>query len=143
MAAQLADGVEAHLGDWVVRSVRDSITRVGCDGLDLDQPASIAATAAVAEVAVAVRTLLETDIDRQTSTPLTLLRSAVRFPTQVLLEHEVPAPVRPAFESDAFPDDLYGLTPANFGDVAPELHELGLQWSAAKAYIHLKRRATN
>jgi hypothetical protein len=40
-----------------------------------------------------------------------------------------------------FPDDLYDLTPASFADIDPALHEPGLVWGAAKAHVHLRRRA--
>ena len=38
------------------------------------------------------------------------------------------------------PEDVYDLAPASFADLAPELHELGISWGAAKAHVHLRRR---
>ncbi len=38
------------------------------------------------------------------------------------------------------PDDVYDLAPASFADLAPELHDLGISWGAAKAHVHLQRR---
>ena len=80
------------------------------------------------------------DIDEQRSTPLTLLRGAVRYPTEVLRR----AGVEPTGERDdvrvrLFPDDVYDLSPAAFADVDPRLTEPGLVWGAAKAYEHLRR----
>jgi hypothetical protein len=52
------------------------------------------------------------------------------------------APVpRDPFAVRAFPEDLYGLVPATFEDIAPELKDPGLEWGAAKAFVHLRRRA--
>ena len=92
------------------------------------------------EVGAAVRALLALDIDEQRSTPLSLLREAVRYPTEVLRR----AGVEPVGERDdvrvrLFPDDVYDLSPAAFADVDPRLTEPGLVWGAAKAYEHLRR----
>jgi len=32
------------------------------------------------------------------------------------------------------------LAPAAFEDVAPELRDPGIEWGAAKAFVHLRRR---
>jgi hypothetical protein len=47
---------------------------------------------------------------------------------------------RDEFSVRSFPDDAYDLSPASFADVDPALHEPGLAWGAAKAYVHLARR---
>ena len=87
-----------------------------------------------------IRTLLSMDLDEQATNPLALLRSAVRYPTEVLAAHGVPPVDRDEFAVRAFPDDVYDLSPASFGDVHPDLHEPGLVWGAAKAHVHLQRR---
>jgi hypothetical protein len=102
--------------------------------------AADAGRAARAEVVPALRALLALDIDEQRVNPLTLLRRAVRYPTEVLAEAGVAPVVRDAFDERAFPDDPYGLTPATFADIDPALHEPGLAWGAAKAHVHLVRR---
>lgn len=133
-ADALADAVEAALGPWVVASVARV---VGDDRLRAE--AEAAAGRAVAEVAPQVRALLATDIDEQAATPLSLLRTAVRHPTEVLRRAGVDPVERDAFAERAFPEDVYDLTPATFGDVAPELEGPGLEWGAAKAFVHLQR----
>lgn len=136
-AMALADAIEAHLADWVrgcvelripmvVGSVRDAVAE--------------AAAAAVAETAPAIRTLLATDIADQRANPLDLLRRAVVYPTTVLRDAGVAHATRDEFAERVFPDDVYGLSPASFGDVHPALHEPGLTWGAAKAHVHLRRR---
>jgi hypothetical protein len=97
---------------------------------------------AVAEVGAAVRDLLATDVDQQRANPLAVLRSAVRYPAEVLAAAGVPPVVRSPFDEEAFPTDVYGLTPATWSDIDPDLHERGLVWGAAKAHVVLQRRKT-
>ena len=94
-----------------------------------------------AEVGGAVRTLLEADIDAQRTTPLALLRSAVRYPTGILREAGVPPVERDPMQIRLLPDDLYDLSPASFADVDPSLAEPGMVWGAAKAFAHRQRHA--
>jgi hypothetical protein len=88
-----------------------------------------------------LRALLATDIDEQTSTPLALLREAVGPATAVLRDFGAAPVPRDPFAVRAFPEDVYGLAPATFEDIAPELKDPGLEWGAAKAFVHLRRRA--
>jgi hypothetical protein len=87
-----------------------------------------------------LRTLLATDVDRQRTNPLSVLRSLVRYPTAVLAAAGARPVARDEFAQRNFPDDVYDLTPAAFADVDPALHEPGLLWGAAKAHVHLARR---
>jgi hypothetical protein len=139
-ATALADGIEAALPTWVVRSVV-TLSTAWCGTVEPEVllAAEEAAQTARAETASAVRTLLESDIDAQTTTPLTLLRAAVRYPTAVLVAAGVPEVERDAFAESAFPDDVYDLSPASFADISPELGEIGLAWGAAKAFVHKRR----
>jgi hypothetical protein len=94
----------------------------------------------VAEVEPRLRRLLADDVDVQRTNPLAILRSAVRFPTAVLLGAGVP-PVRRDAQAEAmFPDDVYDLSPATFADLGPSVHEPGLVWGAAKAHVMISRR---
>jgi hypothetical protein len=139
-AAELADGIEAALAPWVVGCVRRLM-----EAWSGSLPADVRASAEEAgercrqEVGPVVRELLERDIDAQHSTPLTLLRAAVRYPTEVLAAAGVPHVVRDAFAERAFPNDPYGLAPASLADVTPSLSELGIAWGAAKAFEHRRR----
>jgi len=139
-AAALADAIDAALPGWVERSVARVMTAWKGE-LD-DEVRAAAADAgrqAVAEVGPQVRALLEADIDEQATTPLSLLRGAVRFPTAVLQAAGVPAVRRDEQQERLFPDDVYDLAPATFADVDPDLAEVGLAWGAAKAFVHLQR----
>jgi hypothetical protein len=140
-ANALADAVEDALPRWVTRSVeRILVAWAGEADPAVMAEATAAGVRAVDEVMPRLRSLLETDVDQQRTNPLSILRDAVRYPTEVLRAAGVPAVVRDEFDERAFPDDDYGLTPATFADVDPALHEPGLTWGAAKAHVHLSRR---
>jgi hypothetical protein len=141
VATALADGIEAALPGWVERSVERLVTLY--TGAPPDAAVRAAATAAGtrarAEVGSAVRALLLADVDDQRTTPLTLLREAVRYPAEVLRAAGVPPVERDRFAEEAFPDDDYDLSPATFADLDPGLADAGLAWGAAKAWEHKRR----
>ena len=140
-AERLALAVEDALPMWVVRSVERVLTAwQGRPDPAVLERAADAGRRAAEEVGGDVRLLLAADVDAQGTTPLTLLRAAVRYPTSVLREAGVPPVERDRFDECHFPEDPYGLTPMSFADVDPSLHEPGLWWGAKKASIHLRRR---
>jgi hypothetical protein len=140
-AVALADGVEAALPGWVVGCVeRILVAYRGAVEPEEHRAAARAGAEAVAEVGPEVRALLLTDIDAQRTSPLALLREAVRYPTDVLERAGVPPVERDPFDERQFPDDRYALSPATLADLDPALHEPGLTWGAAKAHVHLARR---
>lgn len=138
---ELADAVDAALAGWVDRSVRRVAAGQGLS-LDAEAEARLAAAAgeARAEGGERVRALLATDVDEQVGNPLAVLRSLVRYPTEVLRSIGARPVPRDEFAERAFPGDVYDLSPAAFADVDPSLHEPGMAWGAAKAYVHLSRR---
>ncbi|MEA2931923.1 MAG: hypothetical protein QOI56_708 [Actinomycetota bacterium] len=140
-AAALAHAIEEVLAGWVERSVAGVLARAGEEVRpEVRAAAEDAGQRAVAEVGPEVRRLLSADIDEQRSTPLTLLREAVRYPTAVLrAAGALPAPGRDDVRVRLFPDDVYDLSPATFADVDPRLTEPGLVWGASKAFEHLRR----
>lgn len=140
-ASTLADGVEAVLSDWTVRCVTTRWRDAG-GGVDdtLVRRALEAGDRCRDEVGPRVRELLLTDLDEQATTPLALLRTAVRYPTAVLLDVGVPPVERDDFAVRAFPEDRYDLAPATFADLDESVADAGLMWGAAKAHVHLARR---
>jgi hypothetical protein len=139
-AAALADAIEAALPAWVERSV-ERVIRAWKGGVDDGARAAAAAAGrqAAVEVGPQVRALLDTDIDAQWTTPLSLVRGAVRYPTAVLHAAGVPPVLRDEQQERLFPEDVYDLTPASFADVDPPLADVGVAWGAAKAFEHLQR----
>lgn len=141
LSAELADGIQAALPGWVERCVQVRCAQAGrpFEG-PLAEATRVAAADCGATVGTAVRELLATDLDDQGTTPLALLRAAVRYPTQVLEQAGLEAVERDEFDQRAFPEDRYALAPASFADLDPTLAEPGLRWGAAKAFVHLARR---
>jgi hypothetical protein len=137
-ARALADAVEQALPGWVERSVEGRFP--GPLPPPVRQRAREAGRLAGREVGGRLRHLLTLDIDRQWTNPMALLRGAVRYPTQVLVEAGAPAPSRDREAVRLHPDDRYDLVPAFFADIDPALHQPGLVWGAAKAHVHLTRR---
>jgi len=140
-ADALADAIETAVPGWVRRVVEERLNQaLGQADPEVVARATTAGVRAGRDVGGQVRRLLEADIDTQRTTPLALLRTAVRYPTEVLRDAGVPEVVRDEFAVRSFPEDVYDLTPASFADVDEALHEPGLEWGAAKAHVHLRRR---
>ena len=140
-ATALADAVDEALAGWVRRCVVERCVGAGMELTpDIRAVTEVASARCASEVGARVRDLLAMDPDSQRATPLTIMRAAVSYPTEVLATVPVPAVRRDEFSERNFPDDPYDLTPAGFGDISPELREPGLVWGAAKAHVHLARR---
>jgi len=90
-------------------------------------------------VGSALAELAEADVDAHRSTPLEIVRDAVRFPTAVLRQAGVAPVRRERFAVERFPDDLYGLTPASLAALDPSLADVAVAWGAAKAMAHRAR----
>lgn len=140
-ASRLAEVTERVLPTWVERAV---ISRTSTDRFETDSLLYVATHQAQVDAARTVlpklRVLLRLDIDRQRSTPLEVIRKAVPYPTRVLQLAGVLAPERDGFSTRQFPADIYDLTPMSLAAVHEDLHEPGLEWGAAKAHVHLRRR---
>jgi hypothetical protein len=101
----------------------------------------VAGRTAASRVADDLRALFALDAADQSATPLEIVRTAVREPTDVLRAAGVPAVVRDAFAERAWPDDRYGLAPSTLGDLGDdELAPLQLAWGLAKTKV-LRARA--
>jgi hypothetical protein len=141
----LARGVVSALPAWVERCVADRIhAYTGSPPAgDVVDASTAAGVQAAVEVGAELDVLLVADVDEQRANPLAVLRSAVRYPTEVLRDAGVPPVVRDVDAESMFPDDDYDLTPASFADISPELHDLGIAWGAAKAHVHLRRHRSS
>lgn len=128
------------LPGWVERSLA---ARLPPGRVDDDEVRALAAAAVAAAIddgrpRLEAAVVTEPGIDPGPA-PLQVLRSLVRHPTSVLSSLAVPEVGRGEFETRAFPEDVYDLSPATWADVDPGLQEPGLTWSAATAYVHKLR----
>ncbi|MCY3576421.1 MAG: hypothetical protein OXH53_03800 [bacterium] len=136
-ARELAEGIKAALPEWVVSAVESRLTN---PSPEVREAAEAAGVAAASEIGSEVAQLLAADIDDQPENPLAALRRAVRYPTEVLTAAGVTPVERDDFAIERFPEDVYNLTPASFADIHPDLQIPGLEWGAAKAFVHRRRR---
>src|ERR1043166_638456 len=111
--ATLVDGVRTSIPQWAVRVVTQRYTEWTHDVAPaalIDQ-ARAAGLAAAPRVAAHLDALLALDPEAQAATPLEIVRTAVREPTEVLRTVGVPEVVRDEFAERAWPHDVYGLVP--------------------------------
>lgn len=87
-----------------------------------------------------LRALVAADLDDQRSTPLSIIRDAIPILSDALHNAGVAPVVRDEILERLEPDDVYGLSPASFADLGPDVADAGLVWGAAKAHVHLQRR---
>jgi hypothetical protein len=143
--AAIVVGVEAQVPRWAPaqvdrlldawgRTTPEARARAEADAID-------AGNAAARRIVAELRELFDTDPERQRVTPLEIVRTAYREPTQVLAAAGVPPVVRDEFDERAWPDDVYGLVLHSLGDLGdPELAPLHLAWGMAKATLIRARR---
>ncbi len=130
----LADGLARCLPSWM-----DAVVAARARGRsDVLTPA--VRDAEVERVVAEVRALVATDVDAQSTSPLEIVRSLVPALTDVLTTSGVSPIERDPDAVRLHPTDVYDLTPANLGQIDPELTPLGIAWGAAKAHLHLSRR---
>jgi hypothetical protein len=140
-AGDLADALDDTVRDWIVRILNGRLpTEWPAARRDRVQPAIAAVAEQIhAEVVPRLRALLATDVSRQSAGPLGVLRGCVGPANALLDELGVTRPDRDPVAVSMFPDDPHDLGPANFDDIDPSLHDIGLVWGAAKAHVVLTR----
>jgi len=131
---RLVDAVDAAIPGWMARCLGAAVDDAGVAAV-VDQVR--------ADVVPRLRALLARDVDDQRENPLTILRSAVRFPTGSLRDAGVRPSPRPGFDAEHFPGDDYGLTPMTWRDIDESLHEPGLLWGALKARASMARHRSS
>lgn len=141
VAAELTRGLEEHVRGWIRRAVTERIPQDWSrERREAFAPRVDAVADQVhADVLPRLERLLALDVDEQRAGPLGVLRASVGSANQLLADSGVTPPRRDPVTASMFPDDPYDLGPANFDDVDPQLHEIGMIWGAAKAHVVLIR----
>jgi hypothetical protein len=102
----------------------------------LDADAIAAGEIAAARVVRQLESFFATPPAEQTTTPLSIVRSATREVTAVLDAAGIPPVERDEFAERIFPDDRYDVTPATLSDLGDDdLGPLQLAWGLAKAKV--------
>ncbi len=134
-ARALIEAVERVTPAWVHAMVAQRVEMNDTIRADTDQAADRATEYMVARLTQ----LFLTDIDEQSTTPLAIMREAIKFPSSVLSEAGAGPVERDDYARRMFPDDIYGLTPATWSDIDESLAEVGLAWGASKVVAHRSR----
>ena len=141
--SDLAAAVEQAVPGWIRRAVYwhlgDRVADESFDREALDRRLDDIGQAAAGNIGGRLRQLLQRDVDEQWTNPLSIIRSVVHYPTEILNDYNVPGPDRWIEHVRMFPNDTYDLTPANFAAFGDDVHQCGIRWGAAKAHIHLQR----
>jgi hypothetical protein len=133
-------GVARDVPGWVVANVTRLLDAWGraeptARAVALDA-APEAGRRGARRVGSALEALLAIDPSEQRSTPLEIVRTIYREPTEILAAAGVPPVVRDAFDERAWPEDEYNLVPRTLGDLGdPDLGPLHLAWGMAKATV--------
>lgn len=124
------------LPGWITVQVG---SRLGPDRAD--DPEVQRVTAEVTRlVAQRLDELIVADVNEPRSGPLECIRQSLDPVTALLQGLAVDPAERDPFEERVRPDDPYALGPMSFLELGPEVHVAGIEWGAAKAFLH---RRTN
>jgi hypothetical protein len=135
----IVSGVESTLPAWVERQVAyiaDAWGRLDRDArATLDANAVEAGLTAARRVSDELRAFFAVPPAEQRTTPLAIVRTATLDVAVVLKGAGIPPVERDAFDERAFPDDVYGVTPANLAELDGDLGPWQLAWGLAKAKV--------
>ena len=89
-----------------------------------------------------LRDLFATDVARQRTTPLAIVRSLRGEATGVLAAAGIPPVERDPFDTRSFPDDVYALVPQSLADLGDDdLAPMLMVWGIGKSKV-LRARTT-
>ena len=141
----MIEGVRSHLAAYLVSEaarVADAWGLTATARARVDDELPGAAATATERVTAELTELLALDPADQRATPLEIVRSAVREPSEVLRAAGVSPVVRDELDERHLPGDVYDLTPRALGDLGdPDLGPELLAWGLAKARV-LRARAS-
>tara|TARA_Y100001970_G_scaffold288302_1_gene415215 strand:+ start:9407 stop:9865 length:459 start_codon:yes stop_codon:yes gene_type:complete len=141
IGAQLAQELEKALPRWVEVSVRDTYEACGGEWHEQIEDETLNAGLKCAnDLMQELTELFGADAEQQSTNPMSVLRKAAVYPTEVLLRNGIPPLQRDEYAEMTFPQDIYDLTPTAFLDFGQRCHELGITWGAAKAHAHFAQR---
>jgi F0F1-type ATP synthase membrane subunit b/b' len=139
-AGRIVAGVNAHAAEWVEQQVTLILDAWG----RLDTAARTDALARARSAGEAARDRVVRELEElfaqaprdQRATPLQIIRTLRREPTEILAAAGVPAVVRDEYDERSFPDDIYGIVPKAITELGDE--ELGgalLAWGVGKSRV--------
>ncbi len=137
----LVAAVNAAIRPWLNSVVA---ARIGPATVPPETTAEI--DAAIEKIATQVnRSLTElatADVDEPLSGPLERIRRETTPLVGALDDAGATRPRRDPVDTEMRPDDVYAIGPYTFMDLSTDVHDAGIAWGAAKAFLHRSRRAT-
>ena len=130
---QLREAVADSIRPWLREQLQ------GRFGIDPDLLADEIAAVAT-DTDARLEELVHADVDTPLSGPLERIRGAVEQLNPRLAELGAVPPTRDPFDVRIRPNDIFALGPVAFFDLGDRVHEAGITWGAAKAYLHQARR---
>jgi len=130
---QLRAAVGVALRPWLAAELH---ARFGIDSSTLVEEVD----AVIADADGRLRELIGADVDTPLSGPLERIRGAVEQLGPTLIGLGVVPPTRDPFDIRVRPNDRFALGPVAFSDLGEDVHNAGISWGAAKAYLHQSRR---
>ena len=137
---QIIAGVEIHLPAWIAGEVTRVLDAWGrLDPVEYRRAVSAApdlGERVTDRVVGQLRMLFALDVGDQRATPVQIVRSAYREPTDLLDALGIPGVVRNAFDERVEPADIYGLSPQSLADLGDfELGPTLAVWGIAKSRL--------
>ncbi len=118
---------------WLVREVS---SRLG----SADDELALLLEETAQDVERSIDELVGADVDQPLSGPLERIRLCVEPLNSELDRRGVEPPARNTVDRQLRPLDRHELGPMTFRDLSDGVHDAGINWGAAKAHLHLKRR---
>lgn len=128
---RLRIAVSEALPDWIRRIVEHRVP----DHDPMADSVEAVISAVVADVDGRLGKLADADPTAPLSGPLEQIRQALGPVQDLLDELGAPPPVRDGFDARARPADRHSLGPMAFTELGSEVHQAGIEWGAAKAYV--------
>lgn len=132
----LHDAVDRSFEPWLTSLLTSRSSQA-----TLPDDVLIAVRQASAQATTNIKTLVQADIDDARSGPLEQMRNALTALGPILDSHGFERPQRDPVDTEMRPTDIHSLGPMSFLDLGTEVHEAGIAWGAAKAYLHRQRRS--
>jgi len=134
----LTTALVAAIPAWV-----EAVARArSSESIDRDELADVA-DEIIESVEARMATLIAADIDEPLSGPLEIVRQSAEPLSRFLANAGANPPERDPYDIAARPDDRFAIGPMTFLELGQPVHEAGIEWGAAKAFVHRSRRVAH
>jgi hypothetical protein len=140
--AQIGESLTAALVAAIPAWVEAVARARSSESIDRDELADVA-DEIIESVEARMATLIAADIDEPLSGPLEIVRQSAEPLSRFLANAGANPPERDPYDIAARPDDRFAIGPMTFLELGQPVHEAGIEWGAAKAFVHRSRRVAH